>query len=109
MLSRSGSFLLSAEGPGKVVPRNKAAEEYAENLLNEIEAEKRAQAERDRLEADAQLKNQIRERFLNANAAASEQDFERLYPQLRDRHLIEPVGTRSTEQKYIEAVYGDSN
>jgi hypothetical protein len=94
--------------PGKVLPRNKAVEEYAENLRNEIEAEKKAQAERDRLEAEVQLKEQIRERFLTVNTAASEQDFERLYPQLRDQHLIESVGIRSTEQNYIEAVYGDS-
>ncbi len=42
-----------------------------------------------RVEAEAQLKAELREEFLAANAAATEQDFERLYPELRDRRMLE--------------------
>ena len=93
--------------PGKVVPHDEAAEQYVENLRIEIEAEKQAQAERGRLEAEAELKNELRETFLRVNSAASADDFERIYPKLRDEHFIGATLSSPSDsiERYIAASY----
>lgn len=54
-----------------------------------------AEREQERLAADEELKRRLRDSFLVSNPSATDEDFERLYPDLRDAHLI-----RSTEDEY---------
>jgi len=65
----------------------RAKEERDASLRAELaaDAERRA-AEQQRLLA-ARLENDLRAAFSTANPAATEEDFERLWPQIRDDHM----------------------
>jgi hypothetical protein len=64
----------------------------------ELQAESdRKQAER-QAEAEAQLKERIRLDFRSGNPSASDADFERLYPALKDQHLV-----RQSEEAHARA------
>lgn len=52
-------------------------------------ARKQQREEAMRTAAEAQMREEIRQDFMATHTAATEEDFERLYPQLRDRYLLE--------------------
>lgn len=70
------------------------ADNSRENDRIRFEREQRLEAERHEREtergeeADAELRDHLRRRFIAGSPAATEADFERLYPQLRDAHLL---------------------
>ena len=47
--------------------------------------------------SDDQLRSEIRTRFMSANPAASEEDFRRLLPSLRDAEMIQRTRDRTDE------------
>jgi len=49
-------------------------------------------------ERDAELKSEIRARFMSANPAASEEDFRRLLPSFRDAEMIQRARDRTDEE-----------
>lgn len=64
---------------------NDASREAHRKALQAESDRKRAEREAD---ADAQLKERIRLDFRSGNPNASDDDFERLYPTLKDQHML---------------------
>jgi len=64
-----------------------ANEEVRVKHAKEREAKQAALSATRRDEAEARLRDELRTSFLS-KAGATEQDFDRLYPQLRDAHLL---------------------
>lgn len=54
--------------------------------------------EEERVKKEEAMKARIRNEFLRTRPAASDEDFERLYPQLRDEDLLRPVEGESERQ-----------
>lgn len=87
--------------------------QHLEERLKQIRARKKARDERvaQRQEAadaalkarqeaaDAALKAEMRLTFLNGSPAATDDDFERLYPSLRDEHLLEKHRTAMAQAR----------
>lgn len=61
----------------------------------EVKDAEKAEREQERLAADDELKRRLRDSFVANNPSATDEDFDRLYSELRDAHLI-----RSTEDDY---------
>jgi hypothetical protein len=60
----------------------------AEARERELEAERQAKIAEGRAKAEADLREQLHADFMGANPSASEADFSRLFPALRDEHLL---------------------
>ena len=79
-----------------------AAEEKAEKAARE------SRIAEERRDAAAKLKTEIRSHFFASNAGATDEDFTRLWPQLRDAHLL--ANTRDPLVDEVAALrrqYGD--
>jgi hypothetical protein len=75
--------------------------------LKAIEDEKRARAERRRAEAEAQLKERLRAAFFQGNPMASPADFDKLYPRLREEHMVrEAREAPEREKRALLAAHG---
>ncbi len=60
-----------------------------------------------REQEERRLKKELRRRFFLANMMATEKDFERLYPQLRDEYLMENTrAERDLIDEYVDLRYG---
>jgi hypothetical protein len=91
----------------KSVPSNKEAIEAAEKMDAEIKAERQELAEQDRLEAEERLKVHLRQEFFATNEVGTEEDFERLYPSLRDEFLLDRSKRQplSAPHQYLNQAY----
>lgn len=73
------------------IAENKRQNEVArqQRLEREQKAKdtKTSEREAERSKAEDKLKADLRRYFMSANSSASDEDFERLYPSLRDEHL----------------------
>jgi hypothetical protein len=85
--------------------RSKAASdaEDRQRALNREAAAKRqaARVEAARVEAEHEFGQAIRDRFFKANAHATQTDFARLWPKLRDAAMLE-AGDASAESREVE-------
>src|SRR5438067_383087 len=63
------------------------------------ERERERVAKLQRAEEERHLKGAMRERFLAANRSASSEDFERLWPQMRDDHYKHEAATARERQE----------
>ncbi|MFP5265127.1 MAG: hypothetical protein ACLGJB_24830 [Blastocatellia bacterium] len=72
--------------------------------------EKELSEEEGRRQAESELKELLRVRFFASNPNATPDDFERLYPQLRDAHMLDSANTRigldSIVDVYERHMYG---
>ena len=63
-----------------------------------------------RQQAESELRERLRLSFFASNPNATEQDFERLYPQLRDNYMLDPTRGADLIDSLVEAydrhVYG---
>jgi hypothetical protein len=71
--------------------RAEASDQAREEWQRERQTERDAKAKEHQEAQEAALKARLRSDFM-VQLGAREEDFERLYPQLRDRHLIEESG-----------------
>lgn len=78
---------------------NDAARSQQVAALEAKQAEERERVELRRQSADDQLKAEKRATFLASNPTATESDFERLWPQLRDQHFIEQQNAAIAQAK----------
>lgn len=68
----------------------------------EYEAEQQSKIDDAREAADESLKREIRRHFLVQNPNANDNDFERVWPRLRDEHLVRQAQTGMSQQ--VEAL-----
>lgn len=84
------SIVLTPEQIAENQRENKLArEKWEADAAAQKAAKEKARDERDEAERkvkEAELKTSLRTLFLQANPEASDADFERLYPELRDEH-----------------------
>lgn len=87
-------------------------EARARRLAREAEEKREREREQERIaklqraEEEKRLKRVMRETFLAANPSASSQDFERLWPQLRDEHYKHQAETETDRQAQVMAQSG---
>lgn len=77
----------------EAIERSKTNDESRKRHHQELQAAREAKAAERQAADEAALKDRIRLQFFGGNPTASEEDFERLYPSLKDQHLTQQTDT----------------